>query len=106
MFYDTYVELSKQKGLSPSGAADAIGINRATVTNWKKNGSKPSGDILDKVSKFFNVTVDYLLTGEQKKAPSEEGATLSDEESAVIQAYRESQEVRQAIDAVVKLKES
>lgn len=65
MFYDIYMELSKQRGISPSKAADEIGINRATVTNWKKKGATPSGETLAKIAEYFNVTVDSLLQGGQ-----------------------------------------
>lgn len=35
MFYDKYVALCAQKGITPSAAAKEIGINKAAVSNWK-----------------------------------------------------------------------
>ena len=62
MFYDTFVFLCKQKGLSPSKAAVDAGISKSLVTKWKTNGTEvPSPDVLKKLSTFFGVTPDYLL---------------------------------------------
>ena len=46
MFYDVFEKLCAQKGVKPGRAADEIGISRATVTNWKKNGYNPRRNIL------------------------------------------------------------
>lgn len=62
MFYDTFVFLCKQKGLSPSKAAIEAHISKSLVTKWKTNGTEvPSPEVLKKLSVFFNVTPDYLL---------------------------------------------
>lgn len=62
MFYDTFVFLCKQKGLSPSRAAIEANISKSLVTKWKTNGTEvPSPDVLKKLSSFFGVTPDYLL---------------------------------------------
>lgn len=62
MFYDTFVFLCKQKGLSPSRAAIEARISKSLVTKWKANGTEvPSPDVLKKLSNFFGVTPDYLL---------------------------------------------
>lgn len=69
MFYDIFEHLCSEKGVKPGRAADEIGINRATVTSWKKNGYNPRKDILEKISAYFGVTVDYLMgNSEQKEA--------------------------------------
>lgn len=62
MFYDTFVFLCKQKGLSPSKAAIDAQISKSLVTKWKTNGTEvPSPEVLKKLSRFFGVTPDYLL---------------------------------------------
>ena len=62
MFYDTFLFLCKQKGLSPSRAAIEARISKSLVTKWKANGTEvPSPDVLKKLSIFFGVTPDYLL---------------------------------------------
>lgn len=61
MFYDAFLSLCSDKGVKPGRVADEIGINRATVTSWKKAGYTPRADQLSKISKYFDVPTDFLL---------------------------------------------
>lgn len=61
MFYDAFLSLCDDKGIKPGRVADEIGINRATVTSWKKAGYTPRADQLSKISKYFDVPTDFLL---------------------------------------------
>lgn len=73
MFYDVFEKLCTEKGIKPGRAADEIGISRATVTNWKKNGYSPRRNILEKIAQYFSVSVDTLLdqsSSETQKAPA------------------------------------
>ena len=71
MFYDIFERLCSEKGVKPGRAADEIGISRATVTNWKKNGYSPRETVMRKVADYFDVSVDSLLnTPETQKAPT------------------------------------
>ena len=73
MFYDVFEKLCTEKGVKPGRAADEIGISRATVTNWKKNGYSPRRNILEKIAQYFSVSVDTLLdqsSSETQKAPA------------------------------------
>ena len=70
MFYDIYSELCKNNNLTPSGGAAKIGFNRASVTVWKNTGKPPKQELLLKIANYFNVTTDYLLTGETEKKPT------------------------------------
>lgn len=40
MFYDMFEELCKKHGVSVSRAADESGVNKSSVTYWKKPKSK------------------------------------------------------------------
>lgn len=68
MFYDKYVALCAQKGITPSAAAKAIGINKAAVSNWKYRKNGPSDVTMQKIADYFGVPVSEL-TEETKKAP-------------------------------------
>ena len=70
MFYDVFLKLCKERNIKPGRAADEIGISRATVTNWKKNGYSPRQNILEKIANYFNVSSDYFM--EKKKPPAPE----------------------------------
>ena len=60
MFYDVYMQLCKNKNLSPSAAAIQSGINKGTVSVWKKKWEKgidvdPDQTTIDKLCSFFEV---------------------------------------------------
>lgn len=72
MFYDIFAGLCASKGVSPSKAAESIGLKRSSVVKWK-NGALPSSSTLQKLSEYFGVTTDYLLGAEAEKALTPEG---------------------------------
>lgn len=48
-----------------------MGINKATVSNWKKNYEngndiKPSTELLNKISEYFDVSIDYLVSDSER----------------------------------------
>lgn len=93
MFYDVFLSLCKENGISVSKAAEDIGLNRAAVAKWKK-GSVPVGSTLRKFADYFNVTTDYLLTGEQKEKPSADfGEELEFSDMELLAAYKSADEV-------------
>lgn len=72
MFYDIYAQICRENGISPTGAAKAMGIGSATVSHWKNRGLSPRAEQMQKIAEYFNVSVDYLL-GKEK------AATLTDD---------------------------
>lgn len=82
MFYDRFVYLCSQRGVSPSRAALDAGISKSLVTKWKSNNAKdPSPDVVRKLAKYFNVTVAELLGEETEKAPAKSGKrSVSDDD--------------------------
>lgn len=62
MFYERFVLLCKQKGVSTSKAAIDAGLSKSTVTKWKKDPeTKPSGNVIDKLCRYFGISVSELL---------------------------------------------
>lgn len=70
MFYDKYIALCKRNNISPSRAAQEIGFNKSSITNWKNNCYTPRKEILVSIAKYFNVSVDYLVGNEEQKNPA------------------------------------
>lgn len=52
MFYDLFIALCREKGICPSRAVEAIGMNRASAVKWK-NGTVPGGATLHKLAEYF-----------------------------------------------------
>lgn len=72
MFYDRYVFLCQLSGKSPSRVAIEAGINKGSASVWKKKYEMgefilPSSESLLALSKYFNVSIDYLLGNDDKK---------------------------------------
>lgn len=94
MFYDKYVVLCKQKGVSPSKAAEEAGFAKSLVTKWRNNKIDiPSADIIGKLSDYFNITVSELLGEDQQKeiSPSQ----LTEGEELMLDLFRQIPKDRQ-----------
>ena len=47
--------------------ADYLGIHPNVITNWKNGRNKSYRGYIDEIAKYFNVSENYLLTGEESK---------------------------------------
>lgn len=62
-FADTLIALRKARGLTQEELANELQLSRQAVGKWESGQSLPETDKLLAVSRFFGVTVDYLLEG-------------------------------------------
>lgn len=77
MFFDNFVRLCEQKGVKPSRALTEAGVPKSAYSYWRResssgNDAKPTNQNAVKLAQYFNVSVDYLLTGEQKENPPQQ----------------------------------
>lgn len=54
-------QLRKQFNLSQDELAKQINVSRTIIGNYERNTNMPSIEVLLKIAKTFNVTVDYLI---------------------------------------------
>ncbi len=86
MFYDVYAELCRKTGEKPYVVASMVGAkSNSSVASWQR-GSIPRQPILQRIADHFGVSIDYLLTGEEKQ-PTVSGE-LSEDEVKLLEAYR------------------
>ena len=64
-FNEKLQDLRKQKGLTQEELAEALFVSRTAVSKWESGRGYPNIDSLKALAKFFCVTVDELLSGEQ-----------------------------------------
>lgn len=65
MFGERLNDLIISEGLNKNKFAEALKISSGLVTEYIQGKKKPSSDNLIKIAKYFDVSVDYLLTGEE-----------------------------------------
>ena len=68
-FQNRLYELRKKAGLSQEGLADLLGVTRQAVQKWEAGSSRPDMDNLAALARYFNVSLDYLVTGEERSTP-------------------------------------
>ena len=62
-------ELRNKKQLTQKQLADLLGVTDKAISKWENDGGMPEITILPEIAKVFNVTTDYLLTGEDNTKP-------------------------------------
>lgn len=65
-FYERLETLRKQRKISQRDLEIELGFSNGSISKWRK--SSPTHDRLQKVADYFNVTIEYLITGEDNRA--------------------------------------
>lgn len=76
--YSNIHALCEKEGIKDGTLCANIGIRRSFLSELKAGRTKSlSAEVLSKIAAYFNVSVDYLLTGEQKEnAPQQPQSEL------------------------------
>ena len=59
------VEIRKKKGYSQQKVAMDLNISREALSYYETGKRNPDINMLLAMSKYFNVSIDYLITGEE-----------------------------------------
>lgn len=65
-------ELRKQKGLTQEELAQKLFVSRTAVSKWESGRGYPNLDSLKLITKFFSVSFDELMSGEELVTVAEE----------------------------------
>ena len=71
-FNEKLHELRKQRGLTQEELAKGLFVSRTAVSKWESGRGYPGIDSLKAIAKFFSVTVDELLSGDEILTIAEE----------------------------------
>lgn len=76
MFYDNYIKVCQNHGVSPTRVLKDLGISKSSYAHWKKGG-EPLNETMKKIADYFGITVTELLSGEagemgKKNKPTDE----------------------------------
>lgn len=65
--YEHYQKLLDEKGLKNADVSRATGISNMTLSDWKHGKTKPKTETMQKLADYLEVSVDYLVNGEEKE---------------------------------------
>ena len=58
-FYESFLSLCAKEGITPSAAAEAVGLSRSSVNGWK-NGKMPRESTLERIAQLFNTSLEVV----------------------------------------------
>ncbi|MDW7614283.1 helix-turn-helix transcriptional regulator [Peribacillus simplex] len=72
MLGDRLKKLRSVRGLSQEELSKQLGLTRGTYAHYEINKRQPDYETLKKISDFFDVSIDYLITGNEFSNSSDE----------------------------------
>lgn len=97
--YENFSKLLQLKGVTPYKVSKETGVSQSTLSDWKRGLSTPKQDKLQKIADYFNVSLEYLMTGKEKD--NEDRYYLNDETAEMAQKLFENKNLRVLFDAAV-----
>lgn len=74
IFFENVKKLCKKKGLTIESVANNVGLTIDSYNSYKRHENLPRADIATKIADILGTTVEYLVTGEEKKELTVEDA--------------------------------
>lgn len=87
-FWNIFLELCNNVGKAPNAVAKEIGISSGAITFWKTDQRRPTPRMLEKISAYFGVSVNYLLGYETKKENAPGEMILTESENMLVELFR------------------
>ena len=97
--YEIFQKLLDKRGLKAFDVSKATGISSSTLTDWKKGRSVPKQDKMQKIAEFLGVSLEYLMTGEDKSDISDKKYYINEETAEMADKIFHSKELRLLFDA-------
>ena len=95
--YEVFEQLLQIYNISAYKFCKDTGISQSTISTWKSKRNLISGELAKKIADYFSVSVDYLMTGEEKEGG--ETYYLNDDTKKVAQEIFENKDLRLLFDA-------
>lgn len=78
MIADRIIELRKGDGMTQTQLASKLNISASAVGMYEQGRRVPSIDMLIRMSKIFDVSLDYLITGSEHRQSGRKEAISKD----------------------------
>ena len=88
-FMDNVERELESRGITQKKLAEDLGLRRPTLSDWKRNGAIPAGDICIKIADYLGVSVEWLITGKEKEG---NGLTLEERHLLTLWAHLTSEQ--------------
>lgn len=85
-------------GKNKNRIAEAIGVSEETIYDWFRGNRLPEGISLKKIKEYFDISLDWLLTGEESPACS----FCSGFDAEIKEACRDLDDISKSGDILVK----
>lgn len=95
--YEIFEELLQRFNVTTYQVSKATGISQSTFSNWKSRRNLIRGDKAKKIADYFGVSVEYLMTGEERD--SGDKYYINEDTAEIAQAVFENKELRVLFDA-------
>lgn len=95
--YEVFEQLLQKYNVTSCKVSKETGITQTALSNWKSGRSTPTTKTLQKIADYFGVTIDYLMTGEEKEDSGK--YYLNDDTAEIAQAVFENKDLRVLFDA-------
>ncbi|MGN0325913.1 MAG: helix-turn-helix domain-containing protein [Lachnospiraceae bacterium] len=80
-FHTKLQELRKQKGLTQEELAEELYVSRTAISKWESGRGYPNIDSLKAISKFFAISLDELLSGDEIITIAEEDSRRKEKQN-------------------------
>lgn len=95
--YEIFAQLLRERNLKAADVCRGTGLPSSLFSEWKKGKSTPKIDKLQKIADFFQVSLEYLTTGETES--NDPKYYINDDTAKAAQEIFESKELRALFDA-------
>lgn len=95
--YKIFEQLLQSYGITAYKFCKDTGISQSTISTWKKKGNLINGEMAKIIAEYFNVSVDYVMTGKEKEGGDK--YYLNNETSEMAQKLFENRNLRALFDA-------
>ena len=95
--YEVFEQLLQKYNVTSYKVSKDTGVTQTALSNWKSGRSTPTTKTLQKIADYFGVTIDYLMTGEEKEGG--ERYYLNEETTEMAQTLFENRNLRVLFDA-------
>ena len=79
-FGDELKQLRNKFGYNQNELSNILGLKQTTISNYEKGLRFPDADKLKQISDLFDVSIDYLLNGEDKKTNNKSNYLVNKDE--------------------------